>query len=137
MFKAGTVAELESLELKEKMPEEIYQEVLRVVSYLDDTFGEDRDVDDEDGGFVFIAEDKEDLDYFASNCVELESPTLEYVELVSSDKKPYLNAFFLVNEYAYGMTLFVPTCIAPERLLKEINDSKEHRDSCVPRRDAC
>jgi hypothetical protein len=41
MFKAGTVAELESLEFKGKIPEEVYQEALRVVSYLDETFGKD------------------------------------------------------------------------------------------------
>jgi hypothetical protein len=119
MFKTGTVAELESLELKGKIPEEVYQKVLRVVSYLDDTFGEDRDVEYDDGGFVCIAVNKEDLDYFAQNCVDLDSPALEYVELVPSDKEVYLNVFFLVNEHEVGITLFVPMSIAPERFLKE------------------
>ena len=127
MYKVGTVAELESIDLEGKIPKEVYQEVLRVVSYLDETFGEDRDVDNDDGGFVFIADDRGDLDYFAQNCVELESPTLEYVELVASEKEPYLNAFFLVNEYEQGITLLVPMSIAPERLLKEVNVSTEHR----------
>ena len=126
MYKVGTVAELEALELEGKIPEEVYQEVLRVVSYLDETFGVDRDVDADDGGFIFFAENKEDLDYFAQNCVELESSSLEYVELVSSDKEAYLNAFFLVNEYEFGMTLFVPISIAPKRLLKEVNTSAKH-----------
>ena len=132
MYKAGTVAELESLELKEKMPQELYQEALKIVSMLDENFGEYRDVESDDGGYVFIAEDKEDLDYFAQNCVELESPTLEYVELISSEKGLFLNVFFLVNEYESGITLFVPMCIAPKILLKEVNDRGEHRFSCVP-----
>ena len=126
MYKAGTVAELESLDLEGKLPEEVYQEVLRIVSYLDDTFGECRDVDDDDGGYVFIAENKDDLVFFAQNCVELESPSLEYVELVSSGKEAYFNAFFLVNEYEFGMTLFLPVSIAPERFLKEVNISAKH-----------
>jgi hypothetical protein len=120
MYKAGTVAELEKLELKEKIPEEIYQEALNIVTMLDETFGEDRDIDFEDGGFVFIAESREDLDYFNQNCVDLESPTLEYVELVSSEKESYLNAFYLYNEYEQGMTLFLPVSIAPETLLKKV-----------------
>ena len=126
MYKAGTVAELESLELREKIREEVCLEALKIVSMLDENFGEDRDVDDDDGGYVFIAEDKEDLNYFTQNCVELESPSLEYVELVSSEKEPYLNAFFLVNEYESGVTLFVPISIAPEILLKEVNASVKH-----------
>jgi hypothetical protein len=127
MFKAGTVTELEAMGLEEKIPEEIYREALRVVSYLDETFGKDREVDFDDGGYVVIAENREDLEYFAGNCVELESPTLEYVEIVSSDKEPYLNVFFLVNEYESGVTLFIPMSIAPERFLQEAAASAEHR----------
>ena len=126
MIQAGTVAELVSLDLKGKVPEEVCQEALKIITMLDENFGEDRDVDFDDGGYVVIAESKEDLDYFAQNCVELESPTLEYVELVPSEKEPYLNAFFLVNEYEAGITLFVPMSVAPERFLKEAKVSVEH-----------
>jgi hypothetical protein len=117
MLKAGTVAELVALGLEDKIPGEVYREVLRVVSYLDEVFGAERNVDFEDGGFVVIAQSQEDLNWFAQTCVELESPTLEYVELVHSEKGAYLNAFFLVNEYESGVTLFVPMSIAPERFL--------------------
>ena len=86
---------------------------------LDENFGEDRDVDYDDGGYVCIVENKEDLDYFAQNCVELDSPTLEYVSHIPTGKEPYLNVFFLVNEYEVGITLFVPMSIASERFLKE------------------
>jgi hypothetical protein len=113
-MKIGTVAELEALDLEGKIPEEVCQEILSVVTYLDDTFGADREADYDDGGYVFIAESKEDLDYFAQNCVELDSPTLEYIELVPSNKEPYLNVFFLVNEYEVGISLFLPVSIAPE-----------------------
>ena len=118
MYKVGTVAELESLEFEEKVPEEVYREALKVVSMLDENFGEDRDVDSDDGGFVFIAENKDDLDYFIQKCVGLPDLIFEYVELITSDKEPYLNVFFLVNEYEYGMTLFLPMSIAPEIFLK-------------------
>jgi hypothetical protein len=121
MFKAGTVAELEKLELQEKIPEEVYQEVLRIVTMLDETFGDDRDIEFDDGGFVFIAESVDDLDYFDQNCVELESDTLEYVEFVPSATESYLNVFFLYNEYEQGMTLFVPVAIAPERFLQRLS----------------
>jgi hypothetical protein len=119
MFKVGTVEELESLELGGKIPEEVYLEALRVVSYLDEYFGAERDVDFDNGGYVAIALDEEDLNHFAQNCAELESPTLEYAEIIPAEKEPYLNVFFLVSEHESGVTLFVPVSIAPERFLKE------------------
>jgi hypothetical protein len=131
MFKAGTVAELKQLEVKGKIPEEVYQDALRIVTMLDEIFGEDRDVDFDDGGFIFIAESREDLEYFNQNCVELDSETLEYVELVSSATEPYLNAFFLYNEYEQGATLFVPVAIAPERIRKRFLDETKTHDSLV------
>jgi hypothetical protein len=127
MYKAGTVAEFEELDIKGKIPAEVYQEALRIVSMLDEIFGPDREVEFDDGGFVFIAEDEEDLDYFAKNCVKLESPPLEYVEEILCDEEIYLNAFFLYSEYEYGMTLFLPISIAPEVLLKEYDASKSAR----------
>jgi hypothetical protein len=127
MLKAGTVAELEALDLEKKIPEEVYREVLRVVSYLDEVFGTERDIDFDDGGFVCVAQNQEDLNCFAENCVELESPSLEYVEIVHSEKESYLNAFFLVNEYESGVTLFVPVSIAPERFLREAEARAVHR----------
>lgn len=127
MYKAGTVKELESLDLEGKIPEEICREALKVVTMLDENFGEDRDVDYDDGGYVVIAKSKEDLDYFDQNCVELESPTLEYVELIPSEKEAHLNVFFLVNEYEAGITLFVPMSIAPERFIKEAKSSMARR----------
>jgi hypothetical protein len=125
MYKAGTVAELEELDITESIPEEVYQEAFNIVTMLDQMFGDDRDIDMDDGGFVFIAEDQEDLEYFHQNCVNLESETLEYVELVPSQKGPYLNAFFLYNEYEQGMTLFVPMSIAPESLLQRLSDNEK------------
>jgi hypothetical protein len=131
LYKAGTVAGLEKLNIGDRVSEEVYQEALRIVTMLDNTFGADRDIDFDDGGYVTIAEKKEDLDYFAQNCVELESPTLEYVELIQSEKAPYLNVFFLVNEYAFGITLLVPMSIAPERFLQEISEVAKKSDMDV------
>jgi len=127
LYKAGTVAELELLDLEGKILEEVYREALKIATMLDENFGEDRDVDFDNGGYLFIAKNKEDLYYFAQNCVDLESPALEYVELVPSNKEVYLNVFFLVNEHEFGVTLFIPLSIAPERFLKEAITGVLHR----------
>jgi len=126
MYKAGTVAELEALELDGKIPIEVHEEALKIVTMLDENYGEDRDIDFEDGGYVAIALDKEDLCCFAQNCVELDSPALEYAELMPSSQEAYLSVFYLVNEYEFGITLFVPVSITPERLIKEAKTSVVH-----------
>ena len=83
-------------------------------------------IDFEDGGFIVIAQTREDLDCFARDYVALDSPTLEYVEPVPSAKELYLSAFFLVNEYAQGISLFVPASLAPKILLKGVQSREEH-----------
>ena len=92
---------------------------------MDDTFGAERDIDFQDGGFIVIAQAREDLDCFARDHVALDSLTLEYVEPVSSTKELYLNAFFLINEYAQGISLFVPASLAPKALLREYRARKD------------
>jgi hypothetical protein len=119
MFKFGTVAEMERLGVKENVPEEVYFEALNTASMLGEIFGEDRDVDFDDGGFVVVAKNKEDLKEFSQKCVELDSDLLEYVQLIQSETESYLNVFYLCNEYESGITLLVPVSIAPERFLQE------------------
>jgi hypothetical protein len=120
MYKAGTIAEFKALELEEKIPDEVYAEALKIVTMLDENYGKDRDVDNDDGGYIVIAMNKDDLDYFSQNCVELEKPPYEYVELISSEQEPYFYAFFLVNEYEFGINLILPQSIAPESFVQEV-----------------
>ena len=119
MYKAGIVAEWRNLGLRRKIPDEVYRE-------LDNTFEAERDVDFEDGmGGIVIAQTREELDHFARDYVALDSPTLEYVEPVPSAKELHLNAFFLINEYAQGISLFVSASLAPKVLLKECRAGKD------------
>lgn len=126
MRKVGTVADI--LPLKDELPEEVYQEALNIVTMLDEMFGEDRDIDLDDGGFVMIAHTAEDLESFTEEHVPLDSDCLEYVDYVKTSSTPYLNAFYLVNEHEFGISLFLPIDIAPNALLKraiqEINENK-------------
>lgn len=115
----GTAVELE--QAKARLPDEVYHETLRIVTMLDDQFDAGRDVENDDGGYVAIVETIEDLNNFAKQCVELDSPTLEYVEPLGSD---YINAFYLYNEYAFGITLLMPISIAPATLIKELDNSQ-------------
>ena len=111
MYRSGTVVELSAVE--PHISKEVYREALHIVAMLDEQFGEERDVENDDGGIVFIVSDEEGLASFGQRYPDLDRELFEYVELVESEKEPYLNVFYLYNEYAYGISLFLPLSIAP------------------------
>ena len=76
MYQLGTVAEFNSLQLPR--PEEVRQKVSEIAIMLDEQFGANRDVQEDEGGFIFIALDDKDLAYFREKYTELDSETFEY-----------------------------------------------------------
>ena len=118
MYKFGTVKELNSVNMP--VPNKVYQEVFSIATMLDERFGAERDVERDEGGFIFIALDNSDLTYFKKNYVELNSELLEYVLPVDD----YFNAFYLYG-YDYGISLFLPVSIAPDFMkIQSVNDTK-------------
>ena len=118
MYKFGTVKELNAVNMP--VPEKVYKEVLSIATMLDERFGAERDVEDDEGGFIFIAFNNSDLTYFKKNYVELNSELLEYVLPIDN----YLNAFYLYG-YDFGISLFLPASIAPEFMkIQSVNDAK-------------
>ena len=118
MYKFGTVKELNSVNMP--VPDKVYQEVFSIATMLDERFGAERDVERDEGGFIFIALDNSDLTYFKKNYVELNSELLEYVLPVDD----YFNAFYLYG-YDYGISLFLPVSIAPDFMkIQSVNDAK-------------
>ena len=110
MYKAGTVKEM--LQIHGKVPEEIYLEVLRIVTILDNTYGADRDVDNRDGGFVLVAENVHDLALVNQQYVDVLSNRHEAVSVVQCGRNNWLNIFFLCNN-EFGINVFMPLPIAP------------------------
>ena len=118
MYKFGTVKELNSVNMA--VSEKVYQEALNIATMLDEQFGAERDVEFDEGGFIFIALNNSDLTYFKKNYVELNSELLEYVLPVDD----YFNAFYLYG-YDYGISLFLPKSIAPDFMkTQSVNDAK-------------
>lgn len=118
MKKAGTVAELSKLQ--GVIPDVIYTTALRLTTILDSTYGPDRDVDNDDGGFVLFAENKGDLEYFSRHYMPLENNLHETVEIIIGENILYVEVFFLINN-EFGINLFFPASIAPENFLQYQN----------------
>ena len=111
MYRIGKVSEMK--QVKGKIPVTIYQEVLRIVSVLDKYYGEDRDIYQNDGGFVFIAENKSDLKYFIDNHIDPRKGSYEDIRIISAESMQYFNVFFLCNN-EFSINLIFPVNLMPE-----------------------
>ena len=68
MYQLGTVAEFNSLTLP--IPDEVKHEVSAIATMLDYNFGASRDVQNDEGGFIFIALNDEDLACYSFGTVK-------------------------------------------------------------------
>ena len=111
MYRIGKVSEMK--QVKGKIPLAIYQEVLRIVSVLDRYYGEYRDIYQNDGGFVFIAENKSDLKYFIDNHIDPRKGSYEDIRIIRAEGVQYFNIFFLCNN-EFSINLIFPVNLMPE-----------------------
>ena len=115
MYRRGKVSEMK--QIKGKIPVIVYQEVLRIVSVLDKYYGEDRDIYKNDGGFVFIAENKNDLNYFIDNHIDPRKGSYEDIRVIRAKGVQYFNIFFLCNN-EFSINLIFPVNLMPELRVK-------------------
>jgi hypothetical protein len=119
LYKAGTTKAMQKIrEEASGVPKEVLNEALRVVKILDEVFGADRDVDLNDGGFVMIAENVQDLASIKEQREDLDWSQYEVVAVVQCAKEPWLNVLFLCNN-EFGINIFMPASIAPSALRRD------------------
>jgi hypothetical protein len=117
LIKVGTVKELSQFD--GRIDRDVYAAVLRIVSILDEMYGAERDVDNNDGGFAVVAENVQDMSLIGQRYVKLDDNRHEAVDVVKCKKGMYINALFLCNN-EFGINVFMPLDIAPQVLLKDV-----------------
>ena len=122
MYKVGTVKEL--AQFAGKMDDCLYREALRIVTVLDYEYGADRDVDNNDGGFVLIAENIQDIQLICQRYKNLDSNLCEVVDAFNGSRGQYINAMFISNN-EFGINLLMPIEIASVELLRHLSDEKQ------------
>ena len=70
-----------------KISKRVCIEVYNIAYTLDKIYGSDRDIYRSDGGFIFIAENRRDLDYFIENHINPADRTFEDVQIFNTEKK--------------------------------------------------
>ncbi|MDL2263676.1 hypothetical protein LJC31_03380 [Synergistaceae bacterium OttesenSCG-928-I11] len=116
MYKAGTAVEV--LNLRGKLPKEVYLNALRLATILDGHYGEGRDVDNDDGGIILFVERSDDLDEIGRRYMRLDENRHESVHFVVCEGEDYVDVLFLTHN-DFGINVFIPVSLAPETLLQE------------------
>jgi len=81
MIKISHVKEVVNL----KLPQEVIDVVAAAVTILDTEYGEQRDVDTGDGGYVLIVESKDDLEKLIDCHICAKASVPEYVDSIKCD----------------------------------------------------
>ena len=105
MYNIGTRRDAEVI--RGKVSDEVYREIFHIADILESVYGKDRDIDKDDGGFILVAEDREDLKHFSSRYIDLKKGLHEVSQAIPSSEGVYLNLLFLCNN-EYGINLFAP-----------------------------
>ena len=111
IYSFGTTNEAHSV--RGKVLRAVYERALRIVSILDKYYGKNRDVYKNDGGFVFIAENVEDLSYFISHHIDPNNGSYEDAQIFRTKQGYYLDILFLCNN-EFSINLLTPARLLPE-----------------------
>ncbi|KXL52886.1 hypothetical protein CLNEO_19100 [Anaerotignum neopropionicum] len=109
LYIVGSQKEAEKLE--GLLPKEVFQEVTRIAEILDDNYGADRDVFEEDGGYICILEkDSDVVELNTRHEVDLSEAT---PEICTKFLDGWLNALILCNnEFGINVILSTQTAIS-------------------------
>lgn len=114
MLKIAHVKETENLQL----PKEVIEIVKEIATMLDANYGADRAVDEVDGGYILIIEDKEDFQTLEE--IDIDDVIPECVDKIHcSNSTTWINVLILMNN-EFGVSLIMPIEIAPETILEEL-----------------
>ncbi|SHH84008.1 hypothetical protein SAMN02745135_02355 [Caloranaerobacter azorensis DSM 13643] len=120
MIKIGHKREVENIK---DLPKEVLGVIREIAATLDTYYGENRDVDNEDGGYVLIIESEEDIEKLEEFDIYLDEEIYpEYVDRIKVEEgEDWINVLILCNN-EFGISLIMPISIAPETLLYEISE---------------
>ena len=116
LYRIGTKREL--LSIANKLPKPVHAEIYRDTVILDAEYGEERNYL-KCGGYSIVIETVDDL----SELQAIVDYTLHPCEWVTSlgENSGYLSCLFVLNN-DFSITVYMPITIAPETILRELND---------------
>lgn len=91
-----------------QLPKEIEIIIQNTAKILDESYGEDRDVDGGDGGYIIIIENEIELESLKNIHLNVKLATPEYVDIIEcKNGVTYINALVLLSS-DYAINLIFP-----------------------------
>ena len=115
VYKIGNMRDMAFLPLKN---EEIRKVIHWQVRVLSDEYGEYRDVDKDDGGYIIYIEPGTDIQN-VKKYFDYSKATLEQVDVIATSTCKLYSALYLINN-EYGITLIVHEADVPKEMLEEV-----------------
>lgn len=110
------IAHIREERLLKNLPSEIAAKALEIVTVWDDSYGEERDVEHDLGGYILVAETEEDVKAIREH-TDLENTLPEYVDLITcSNGERYTSSLILLSS-DYSISLIIPLSLTPKELL--------------------
>jgi hypothetical protein len=118
IIKIGTYAE--AMKYKNELPTAIFNIAKQMADILDENYGADRDIDNEDGGYILIINHPTDLITLVTDYqLNILDDGSEYVDEINTEPS-YLSLLFIRNN-EFAIALLMPKSFAPDIVLEDLN----------------
>lgn len=104
MLKIAHVSEVQGLTL----PAEVVAVIREAVTILDTEYGENREADDDLGGYVLVIEAAEELEQLQDFRIDIAANVPEYVDVIAcSDGQVYTSSMIMLNS-DFSIVVIIP-----------------------------
>ncbi len=101
------------------LPKEVIDTITDIATVLDNEYGNDRDVNGGNGGYILIIEDKEELYKLTDIYIDIDTIIPEYVDRIQvRGGQDYTNTLLILGS-DFTISLFMPLEMTPIRFITE------------------
>lgn len=106
--------------IQSKYPKEVINDILEMLTVLDNEYGASRNVEEDFGGYLLIIDSEEEfLDLYPIN-INIDTVIAEFVDIIKiPEKEDWIIALIQMSD-DYFITLVFPRTIAPENIVHQI-----------------
>lgn len=116
------IAHVREVQMAKDYPKEVVKVIQEIATILDNEYGENRDVDGGDGGYILIIKEKEELEKLKDIYIDMDDIIPEYVDKIAVvDGEDYTNSLIIMNN-DFAVSLIMPLRITPALLKKEMEN---------------
>lgn len=107
------------------LPVEVVAKVVEIATILDENYGETRHTEHDLGGYILIAEVREDIETI-KKLIDFQDTLPEYVDLIqiscaSENEENYTSSLIIISS-DFSISLIIPMSLTPKELLAYLEE---------------